>query len=320
MSITAVEQIPVGTLLTQDQADSLPVGSVVKPGGAFRARLITKEREGSCKWRKTSGWVLQGGDGSTTPLSNRFNTLVSVPVARGPESLAEFKARFAARVREVTAEYTPTHRRVAERVLSDLNAYTGGGADDSGLVAAGTLAMRGGPDEPGFTIWRYEGAEGWVRQYGTADLDQCAVKTKAAAAVDLDGFRALAWEQGQAVKQRFRWCSVFDTVMAEFGIVDPTPGPDFSPWETLVKAQEGRDKLPLGSVIGESKGDWGVFVKTCHDGGPDDWTRVCGTRPVAAGTMRLLHMGGRPMHIVDNGLSEFMPGCVVRDGHIIRLP
>jgi len=305
----------IGMVLNQDEADALPVGSVVTDSNGA---TIDKLHEGSCKRRDGSGWYYRrpGREGRVTPLANGVNTLTSVPVPSVPETLPEFKARFAARVREVTAEYTPTHRRVAERVLADLEMVGTTGVDGA---AEGALAKKGAPDEPGFTIWRFEDQR-WVRIYGDAPLGQCRVK----AAGDLDEFRRAAWEQGQAAKQRFKWCSVFDKVMEEFGITDPEPMPDFSRYPTLVKAQEGRDALPVGSVIGAAKGDWGVFEKTAANGGPDDWRRVCGTRPVAAGTMRLLHRGDGQaegkVRIVDYGLSQFMPGCATAWSYIIRLP
>lgn len=319
MSITAVGTgigVLIGQTLTQEQADLLPVGSRVRDTAG---RYITKRAAGSCTNRRTSGWVYEDTN-SITPLSHHVNTLVSVP-QQEPETLAEFKARFAARVREVTAEYTPTHRRVAERVLADLDGIgvTLGGGDAN----EGDLAKKGGPDEPGFTVWRYEDGQ-WVRLYGTAPLSECQRKS-ASDEAGIDEFRRAAWDHGQQVKQRFKWCSVFDRVMDEFGITDPEPSPDFSHYDVLVKAQEGRDKLPVGSVIGENKGDWGVFVKTSRrHNSADDWTRVCGTRPLAAGTMRLLYMGkggaGGRVAIRDHGLSAFMPGCEVDGRYIVRLP
>jgi hypothetical protein len=234
-------------------------------------------------------------------LGADYNRLVSVAGSAGePGTLAEFKSRFAARVEEATAEFTPTHQRVARRVLADLDAVAGpvGRRVADVEPAQGMVAMYGSPDQEGFTIWRYD--EGWKRWYGKGEqVTNCVVTSTpgsdapADEAAAIAEFKSQVWEQGQAVKQRFKWCSVFDTVLAEFGITDPNPPPDFSSWTTLVKAQEGRDKLPVGAVIGDAKGDWGVFVKTSNEhNSAEDWTRVCGTRPLAAGTMRLLGENG----------------------------
>lgn len=314
------ERCEIGATMSGPQLDALPVGSVVKdPPGQLITKIADRPFAGG-----NPGWAY---DYMGTPggLSAGYNTLVSFggpdPEVRAEvtETLASFKARFAARVREVTEEFTDTHRRVSERVLRDLDAGSAligqTVAEITGAVANGTVAMAGSPDTPGFTIWRMDDGQ-WVRQYGPGGEVGACIVTSAPDGDDgdLDEFKARVWAAGQAVKQRYKWCSVFDTVLGEFGIFDPEPGPDFSNWPTLVKAQEGRDKLLLGAVIGENKGDWGIFIKTSQrHNGPDDWTRVCGTRPVAAGTMRLLSRGGVVSILNAAPLLAFMPtGTVIR--------
>jgi hypothetical protein len=259
---------------------------------------------------------------SVRPLVSDYNHLVSVGPGGDAESLNAFKARFARRVAEVAAGFTEAHQRLAEQALIDLGAepsLVGTPVTAAIQPTQGMVAVEGAPDQAGFTIWRFDEGR-WRRQHGPGEsISACVVSSVpgdkkprlGTGPATLEEFKVAVWEVGQQIKQDHQWCSAYDNLLTEFGISDPNPWPDLSRWRSAkIKGEEGREKLPPGSILGVTKGDWGIFCKR-----PDGtWERLAGTRPLAAGTMLLLgrhgviHYGAR--------LAEFIPGSTVRGRHL----
>jgi len=227
------------------------------------------------------------------------------------ETFEEFKERFTVSVMTVAEEYTTSHVRLARRVLDELNIPRPSNTRPPDVPPpVGTVVTHGSPDQREFTVFRY-GKRGWRKLYGHFDdIRDAGIVTATDSDADLiAAYKARAWERGQEVKQHAKWCSRYDEVLAEFGIVDPNGLPDFSNWPNLVRGTEARDNLPDGAVLGVSRGDWGIFQKRMGE-----WVRVCGTRPLAAGTMHLLFDGEGPLRIENaNPILDVVPvGSMIR--------
>lgn len=299
------QRFAVGDVMSGPQLDELPVGSVVRtPTGRDVYRKVKMEpRQFECIQHGIGERV-----GALRTLRDNYNILVSLP-HQTRESFEQFKARFGARVTEVAAEFSTGHQRLAAKALRDL------GVTDTILgqpvtlamdAPNGTVAVEGAPDMAGFTIWRREEGR-WRRTYGPGEsvsnayVSSTPTRPRVSGPGDLEEFKRQVWNTGQRIKQDHKWCSAYDRLLAEFDITDPDPWPDFSRWEQYpVKGEKGRAKQPEGTIVGVTKGDWGVFIK--RDG---EWVRVAGTRPEAAGTMLRLGVN----YILDSGrtLDQFLP-------------
>lgn len=318
MSMNATEALPeVGTpLLHQGHSytvgvgvvdewgcKNLPVGTTVWDGAQVGGpEWFTKAEEGTNQWIRRSSSQPQR-------ITHSYNRLRSFPRTAEPETLAEFKQRFGQGVMEATGEFSAAHTRVAKRVLTQLGALpslVGTTIEWDSTPPVGTVAMHGSPDKREFTIFRF-GKDGWVKTSGHFATIEDAVVVTVVSTPDnqitevpgdqealIADFKAEVWTMGQDLKQRYKWCSQYERILGEFGIVDPVALPDFSAWPVKVKAEEGRVNLPVGAVLCVAEGDWGIFRKT---GLPNVWARVCGTRPLCAGTMSLMFSGVGPVDI-----------------------
>lgn len=324
MSMNAVEGLPpVGTPVTHEgtgwvigqavtirQSQRLPIGATVWSTQAPE-RFFTRVGAGPGGWRRDDRINNQAIFWSGQKLR-------SLPDMR-VETLAQFQQRFGDRVLEVTEGFSPEHTKVARQILADLGALpmlTGSVLAPDSKPPRGTVAMHGSPDQRTFTLFRY-GRRGWVRTSGhfndigaagavtvvSAPGEKARPVVEGDSAAQIEAFKADVWERGQQAKQVHEWCSAYDHLLVEFGITDPNPHPDFSAFPVLVKGTENRDALPDGAVIGVDRGDWGIFRKV-----RGEWQRICGTRPLAAGTMNLLFDGQGALRIPNaNALLGFLP-------------
>lgn len=313
----------IGQVLSSSEMDALPLGSKLRTP---RDSIMVKVAMGShlqepFKWQREVDAEGRPGDGHRYQLASNRNTLLSIGgSAPRYETYAQFRQRFAEAVVAESSKWEESHQTLAQRALRDLKVSTiiGSTINYTSKSAVGTVAVSGSPDQARFTIFRRDEG-GWVKVHGyfndIKDAGMCTVTSSpdadtVFAEVEGDqealiaGFRDQVWQMGQDIKQKNEWCSAYDKFLAEFGILDPAGMPDFSAWP-LVKGEEKRAELPTGAVLGVARGDWGIFVKT---GLPNDWRRIAGTRPLAAGTMHLLFNGEGRLHVDNaNGLLDSLP-------------
>lgn len=312
----------IGQQLSHTDLAALPVGAVIHEDANPATSQIVKTSLVSDRiyggWRRPEG-NRRGASTQDMSLGNGNNRLLSLPGPPREETLGGFKRRFAEQVTAKAAEFKAPHQTLARRALRELGCegLIGSTVFHTSTPPNGTVAICGAPDQPEFTIFRYDGR--WTRVHGhfatMGEAGVCTVTSSPGGSdpfAEVEGdqealiaeFKDRVWEVGQGIKQRYKWCSAYDILLASFGIADPDGMPDFSAWP-LVKGEEARAELPVGAVLGVARGDWGIFVKSAL---PNEWHRVCGTRPLAAGTMHLLFDGQGALRIEGAGpLLDFLP-------------
>lgn len=346
----------IGDPASQAQLAAMPVGSTVFNGddapGEDRSWYI-KIDMASGRAGDIGVWEYSRGRLSRVSyLAPNYNPIRSIP-GRTPvphltevgESVAEYKRRFAdfvlAKV-EALSEAKQTEAREALTKLGLIHPVrTGMRLSFRDTAPDGTVLQVGEPDEPEFTVFRYDSAVAgrlsrwrkvsghYVRLSRAPSGSGVVVYTPGDPFGETPGdqealiaeFKEWIWDQAQALKSDYTWCSALEKILAEFGIGNPGPMPDLSNWPDLIEpGRANRDPLPVGTVLAAADGDWGIFVKV----GDDDktgagWERKAGTRPKCRGQMRLLYYGGGNPNrcVISNAgpLLEFLPdGTVVARG------
>ena len=306
----------IGQLMSREDLDFMPVGAVVVcPQG----RRWVKRHPISQGWRREE----QGDGRGTSQLSVDYNHLVSIPDAEeaGPETLAQFKRRFATHVitgaRNARVSLGPVYEALAKLgVEAGGRAVVGHPVNRSTPVPDGTVAVYGDPSHPDFSVFTYNQGQwrGVLGKYTHIDDVGSATVVTVGKSVDAEDpeptdhedaliaeFKAKVWAEGWAVKQRVGWCSTFETVMAGIGITGGAVGPDLSGYPSCGPGD--RRGMGAGALIVRVEGnDWAMFTRS------EGWQRVAGADLRLRSQAFVLHDGNGGMAVpVTRWLADAVP-------------